>query len=93
MNKFEPSPNQTEGDSPGSTRANNPNEGEAAHRQKRPRAPQFGNDRRNPREMDAKRPKAARHHGDANGLPRNEGNRGAEPERRTATQDRRRSYT
>lgn len=72
------------------TRAGHPAQGEAAQRQRRPRAPQFGSDRRSQRDIDAGRPKSARHHGDADGLarfPEADGNR----ERRKATQERRQS--
>lgn len=92
MNKFEFSPNPPTGnDLPETTRAGNPTRGETAPRQKRSRAPQFGSDRRNPRDMDSRRPKAARHHGDANGLPQRSDS-GQTRERRMATQDRRQSY-
>jgi hypothetical protein len=94
MNKFEPSPNpHITHETPGSTRSANPAQGETAHRQKRPRAPQFGSDRRNPRDMDAQRPKIARTHGDPDGLPRNSGGGSQPPERRKSTQDRRRSWS
>jgi hypothetical protein len=74
-------------------RAASPLQGEAAQRQKRPRAPQFGTDRRGPRDLDARRPDAARHHGDANGLPRHTDTGAQKPERRKATRDRRQSWS
>lgn len=110
MNKYEPSPTSSPGNGmPDATQrtgsagsdpagAGNPNRGETAQRQKRPRAPQFGTDRRNPRDLDARRPKSARHHGDADGLPQNmpqDGGGGGNyaAERRKATRDRRQSHS
>lgn len=93
MNKFEPSPTPGAIQNVDGNRANNPAQGENAQRQKRPRAPQFGTDRRGPRDLDARRPEAARHHGDANGLPRHAESGTSRPERRKATRDRRQSYT
>ena len=94
MNKWQTSPNAAgpNHDVDGN-RANNPTQGEAAQRQKRPRAPQFGTDRRGPRDLDARRPASARHHGDADGLPRHSGTNTPQPERRKATRDRRQSYS
>lgn len=94
MKKFESSPNQSPAQrGPENPQANDPDRGETAHRQKRPRAPQFGSDRRNPRDTDAHRPKSARHRGDANGLPRNAADGNQPSERRKATQDRRQSWS
>ena len=94
MKKYELSPNQNIGnDSPDTTPANNPNQGETANKQKRSRAPQFGSDRRNSRDMDSRRPKSARHHGDVNGPPQQSSDNGQRPERRVARQDRRHSYS
>jgi len=83
MNKFEPSPqeNTTQEDA----RASKPGQGESAHRQKRPRAPQFGSDRRDQRDGEAK------HHGDASGRT-NSGSGSRPSERRKVTQDRRQSW-
>lgn len=109
MKKYEPSPTSGAGNGmPDPTQragfaesdpagAGNPNRGEAAQRQKRPRAPQFGTDRRNPRELDARRPKSARHHGAPDGLPQNIPQNGGggnyAAERRKATRDRRQSHS
>lgn len=94
MNKPNSTPNQNAGQrGPENPQANDPDKGETAHRQKRPRAPQFGSDRRNPRDTDARRPKSARHHGDANGLPQNSSDGSQPAERRTAKQDRRQSWS
>jgi hypothetical protein len=94
MNKWEtsPKPDLPPRDVDGN-RASNPTQGEAAQRQKRPRAPQFGTDRRGPRDLDARRPASARHHGDPNGLPRHAGTGTPQPERRKSTRDRRQSYS
>jgi hypothetical protein len=85
MNKFESSPNQNaRHDTTGNTRADDPGEGQPTYRQKRPHAPQFGSDRRNPRDAEAHRTPSARHRGEADGLPQ---------ERRKAAQDRRQSIS
>ena len=78
---------------PDNPRANDPDAGETAHRQSRPRAPQFGTDRRNPRDLDVRRPASARHDGDHNGLPQKSGGEKQLPERRKAPRDRRQSHS
>jgi len=74
-------------------RSGHPEQGEAAQRQRRPRAPQFGTDRRNQRDLDARRPKSARHHGDADGLARFAPEPAGNTERRKTTEDRRQTWT
>ena len=94
MNKLEPSANQEPGQhKPDNPRADDPDNGETAHRQERPRAPQFGTDRRNTRDTDARRPDSARHDGDHNGPPQNSGGEKQPPERRKAPRDRRQSHS
>ncbi len=93
MNRFPTSPKPGGFHSVGGNHADNPSQGEAEKRKKRPRAPQFGTDRRGPRDIDAHRPEVARHHGDTNGLPRHAGTGTPSPERRKATRDRRQSST
>ena len=83
MSKFEQSPKHNP--TPDNTRAVNPGQGESSHRQKRPRAPQFGSDRRDQRGADA------RHHGDASSRTNSGGGSGPS-ERRKVTQDRRQSW-
>ena len=94
MNKFGPSANQKPGQhKPDNPSANDPDNGETADRQKRPRAPQFGTDRRNPRDLDVRRPASARHDSDHNGLPQKSGGEKQLPERRKAPRDRRQSHS
>ena len=98
MNKHQTPPSSfTDGNSAyqseGATRSGRPAEGEAAQRQRRPRAPQFGTDRRNQRDLDARRPKSARHHGDADGVAVHAPQSDSNVERRKANEDRRQSWS
>lgn len=93
MNKFEPSPNpHITHDTPGDARPKNPGHGETAHRKKRSRSPQFGSDRRNPRDMDAQNPKISRTLGAPNVLPPNSCSGSQPVEPRKADHDRRQSW-
>jgi hypothetical protein len=89
-------------------RAPGPAQGDPAQRHKRPRAPQFGSDRRGPRNVDATRPASGRHPGgsiptggshagqvpgETADSPRHDTGGGSRPDRRRSTHDRRRSYS
>ncbi len=96
MNKTEPSSNPNAGGStPDKARPYHSTQGEGTHKQTRSRAPQFGTDRRGPRDSDNSRPKSthqfAQNLADPGGPPQNSGSTMQEPEQRKARTDRRRS--
>lgn len=98
MNKIEPSSNPNAGGStPDKGRPHHSMQGEGPHKQTRSRAPQFGNDRRGPRDSDHNRPKSthqfAQNPADPGGPPQNSGSAIQEPERRKARTDRRQSVS
>ncbi len=97
MNKIEPYSNLNAGGNTPDKRPHHTTQGEGTHKQPRSRAPQFGNDRRGPRDSDIGRPKSthqyAQNLADPGGPPLNSGSAIREPERRKARTDRRQSVS
>jgi hypothetical protein len=96
MNKFPTSPTADGFDDVDGNRSSAPPRGDSPPRAKRPRAPQFGTDRRGPRDSEARRPQdASPPSGTQERTPANadHGTGLQRPERRKATRDRRHSYS
>ena len=103
MNKIESSSNPNAGgNTPDNARPHHSTQGEGTHKQTRSQptrshAPQFGTDRRGPRDSDNSRLKSthqyAQNPADPGGPPQNSGSAPREPERRKARTDRRQSVS